>query len=234
MRYEIRGDRIIDLSQTLEPGIPKPVGFPDPELQFIRTIASGDVINVDKLTVGLHSGTHMDAPRHFFEKAETIEQMPLDCVIGPVVVVDLRYKTGSVAIERSDIEEWERSSGESICAGDAVLLLTDFSKLWKTGPEGEAFLTSGWPYVTRSFAEYMIEKKVRLVGVESMDLDLVDPFDLSTSEFVGHRSFLPKGIVIVENLTNLDKIGKTRCSIIATPLKIKGGTGSPLRVIAVV
>lgn len=105
--------------------------------------------------------------------------------------------------------------------------MTDFSKLWKTGPEGEAFLTSGWPYVTRSFAQYMVEKNVRPVGVESMDLDLIDPFDLSTSEFVGHRTYLRKGINIVENLTNLDQIGVTRRSIIATPLKIKGGDGFP-------
>ena len=85
-------------------------------------------------------------------------------------------------------------------------------------------------------ADYFLEKKIRLVGVESMDLDLdlIDPYDLSTSEFIGHRTFLPNGIYIIENLKNLEKIGKPRCSIIASPLKIKGATGSPVRVIAIV
>lgn len=235
MKYELRGDRMIDLSQTLEPDIPKPAGFPDPKLELVRTIASGDVVNVDKITLGLHSGTHIDAPMHFIEGAGSIETLEPDCVIGPAVVVDLRHKKAGDAIERADIEAWEAESGESIRAGDAVLLMTDFSKLWKTGPEGEAFLTTVWPYVTGSFVEYMVEKKIRLVGVESMDLDhVVDPFDLSTSEFVAHRTFLPKGINIVENLTNLDKIDASRCFIVATPLKIKGGTGSPLRVVAIV
>ena len=130
--------------------------------------------------------------------------------------------------------DWEKKTGEEIKSGDAVLLMTDFSKLWKKGEEGDAFINSGWPYVTKSLADYFLEKKIRLVGVESMDLDLVDPFDLSTSDFVGHRTFLSNGIYIIENLTNLDKIGSNRCSIIATPLKIKGGTGSPVRVIAIV
>lgn len=67
-----------------------------------------------------------------------------------------------------------------------------------------------------------------------LDLDLIDPYDLSTSEFIGHRTFLPNGIYIIENLKNLEKIGKPRCSIIASPLKIKGATGSPVRVIAIV
>jgi kynurenine formamidase len=234
MKINIQGTRIIDLSQTLEPDIPKPVKFPDPSLEFFRRIDSGDVVNVEKITFCPHSGTHIDAPFHFIEGGKTVEEIPPEVVIGPAVVVDLRHMIGSAPIEREDIQKWENVTGEKICAGDAVLLMTNFSKLWKTGKEGDAFLTSGWPYITRSVAQYFLELKIRLVGVESMDLDLIDPFDLSTSEFIGHRTFLPNGIYIIENLTNLDKIGSTRCQIIATPLKIKGGTGSPLRVIAVV
>lgn len=234
MKIDIHGSRIIDLSQTLEPDIPKPVGFPDPELQFFRRIDQGDVINVERFIVGLHSGTHIDAPVHFFEGRKTIDQIPPEVIIGSAVIVDLRHKKGSVPIERKDVEQWEKKTGEHIRVGDAVLLMTDFSKLWKTGKEGEGFITSGWPYITKSVADYFMEKKIRLVGVESMDLDLIDPYDLSTSDFIGHRTFLSNDIYIVENLTNLDKIGTNRCNIIATPLKIKGGTGSPVRVLAVV
>lgn len=234
MRFNIQGNRVIDLSQTLEPGVPRPVGFPDPSLDFLRTISGGDVINVEKFTISPHSGTHIDAPFHFFEGKDTIEKIPPECIIGPAVVVDLRDKKGSVPIEREDVEQWELKTGEHIREGDAVLLMTDFSKLWKLGKEGEPFLTSGWPYISRSVADYFVSKKVRLVGVESMDLDLIDPFDLSTSEFIGHRTFLSNNIYIIENLTNLDRIGATRCSIVGTPLKLRGGTGSPVRVVAIV
>lgn len=236
MKYELRGDRIVDLSHPIEPDIPGPVGFPKPELALFRRIADGDVINVDTLTLCPHTGTHIDAASHFFADADSVDKLPPDCILGPAVVVDLRHKSGhgSVPIERDDIEEWENKTGERVREGDAVLLMTGYSRFWKTGPEGDAFITSGWPYVARSFADFALERKVRLVGVESMDLDFADPFDLAGSEFVGHRTFLRSGIHIVESLTNLDKIGAARCCLIATPLNIKGGTGSPVRILALV
>lgn len=234
MKYELCGDRIVDLSQMLEPGIPKPVGFPDPELTLFRSMADGNVINTERITFCPHTGTHIDAPIHFIKDGESVETMPPDCVLGPAVVVDLRHKRGSVPIERADIEAWEKKTGETVKPGDALLLWTDFSRYWKTGPEGDKFVTESWPYVTRSLVDFVMERRVRLVGVESMDLDLVDPFDLTTSEFVGHRNFLSNGVRIVENLANMEQIGATRCFLIATPLKIKGATGSPLRVLALV
>ena len=234
MKYEMNGDRIVDLSHTLEPEIPRLVGFPNPEMALFRDITKGDVINSETITLCPHTGTHIDAPLHFINDAESVDKMPPDCVLGPAVVADMRHKQGSVPIERSDIEDWENKTGEEVRPGDALLLWTDFSRFWKTGPEGQRFVTEGWPYVTRSFVELVLERQVRLVGVESMDIDLIDPFDITTSEFVGHRNFLANGVHIIENLTNMEQIGKTRCFIIATPLKIKGATGSPLRVIALV
>lgn len=230
----LKGEKVIDLTQMIEKDIPGPVGFPNPELTFLKKMERQDIINVESITMGLHCGTHIDAPYHFLEDGITIEQVDPACILGSAVVVDLRHKTGSVPIEREDFEKWEEETGEYIRKNDGVLLMTDFSKLWKVGEGRNVFLESGWPYMTESAAKYLLEKKVRLVGVESMDLDLIDPYDLSTSEFVGHRTFLANGIYIIENLTNLDMIGRNRCDIIATPLKIKGGTGSPVRVLALV
>ena len=234
MRYEIQGNRVIDLSQMLEPGIPAPVGFPDPQLEFFKRMDQGDVINVEKITFCPHSGTHMDAPFHFVKDRITVEQADPGVIAGSAVVVDLRHKEDGAPIEKKDVTDWEERTGEKIREGDAVLLMTGFSRYWELNDKEEKFLLKKWPYITRSVADYFLEKKIRLVGVESMDLDLIDPFDLSSSEFIGHRTFLPNGIYIIENLTNLDQIGQTRCSIIASPLKIKGATGSPVRVIAIV
>lgn len=234
MRYEIMGERVIDLSQTLETGIPAPVGFPDPQLDFFKRMDKGDVINVEKIAFCPHSGTHIDAPFHFVKDGITIERVDPGVIAGTAVVVDLRHLEDGAPIEKTDVTRWEERTGETIREGDAVLLMTGFSRYWELNDKEEKFLTRKWPYITRSVADYFVEKKIRLVGVESMDLDLIDPFDLSTSEFIGHRTFLPNGIYIIENLTNLDKIGASRCNIIGTPLKIKGGTGSPVRVVAVV
>lgn len=229
---ELKGEHVVDLSQTIEKDIPGPVGFPNPQLNFFREISKGDVINVESIEMGLHCCIHIDAPYHFINDGLTIEKVVPECILGTAVIVDLRHLKGSVPIEAEEVQKWEEKTGETIQEGDAVLLMTDFSKLWKVGEGNKEFLETGWPYITKSVAQYLVNKKVRLVGVESMDLDLIDPYDLSKSEFIGHRTFLSHGIYIVENLVNLDKIPKTRCDILATPLKIKGGTGSPIRMIA--
>lgn len=229
---QLKGEKIIDLSQTIEKDVPSPVGFPNPELNFFRRISDGDVINVESIRMGLHCCTHIDAPYHFMEDGNTIEKLEPDCILGTAVIVDLRHLKGSTPIEAEDIRAWEEKTGEMINEGDAVLLMTGFSKLWKVGDGNKDFLETGWPYITQNAAQYLTEKKIRLIGVESMDLDLIDPYDLSKSEFAGHRTFLSNDIYIVENLVNLDQIGATRCDIVATPLKIKGGTGSPIRIIA--
>ena len=234
-KYNISGNKVIDLSQQIQPGIPKPVGFPDPCMDFFKKISDGAVVNVETLHFCPHgAGTHIDAPCHFIDGADSIDKIDPAVIIGSAVIVDLREKKGSVPITKEDVQNWEKNTGECIKEGDAVLLMTDFSRFWGLGSDGDGFLNEGWPYITRSVADYFVEKKVRLVGVESMDLDLIDPYDLSTSEFIGHRTFLGHDIYIVENLTNLDKIGKTRCDIVATPLNFKGATGSPVRVLAFV
>ena len=82
--------------------------------------------------------------------------------------------------------------------------------------------------------DYLASKPIRAIGVESFDPDCVDLEDLSSAQFSAHRAFLPRGILIIENLTNLDQIPGTRCQIIALPLKLTGCSGSPVRVVAVV
>jgi arylformamidase len=232
-KYQIEGTKVVDLSQTIEPGIPGPVGFPGPQIEVLFSQDKGDTVNVERVTIGDHTATHVDAPFHFFSNLQKVDELPPESLIGPAVVVDLRQKKGSVPIEAVDIKEWEAKNGEKIQPGDAVLLHTGHSKLWGLNEAGDRFWKDGFPYMTEGSVNYLVEKKIRLIGVESMDLDLVDPYDLSTAKFTAHRTFLSRGILIVENLTNLDKISSKRCQIIAAPLKLKGCSGSPVRVLAI-
>ena len=140
MRYEIVGEKVIDLSQTLEPGIPAPVGFPDPAIEFFKRMDRGDVINVEKISFCPHSGTHIDAPYHFIKDGITVEQIDPGVIAGSAVVVDLRHKEDGAPIEKSDVVEWEEKTGESIQEGDAVLLMTGFSRYWELNDKEEKFL----------------------------------------------------------------------------------------------
>jgi arylformamidase len=231
---DIRGTRVIDLSQPIAPDIPVPPVFAPPELTIIASQAQGSVSNVEQLTLILHAGTHIDAPYHFFSDLPTVDALPPDCLIGPAVVVDLTDRCGDVAIEAGDIQQWEAATGEAIRPGDIALLHTGHSRHWQPGEQGRAYWANGWPYLARSAVEYLAGKPIKAIGVETFDPDRVDLDDIASAGFVTHRTFLPRGILVIENLTNLDQVAATRCQIIALPLKIAGASGSPVRVIAVV
>jgi kynurenine formamidase len=230
----IQGTKVIDLSQAIASGIPVPVGFPGPEFEIFLSQEQGDIANVELLKMSIHTATHCDAPYHFFSELSPIDELPPDCLIGPAVVVDVTDKRGSTPIGAEDLRRWEKETGETIQPGDVALLHTGHSQNWKLGEAASAYWENGWPYMTRDAVDYLAAKPIRAIGVESFDPDWVNPNDLAAASFPAHRTFLPKGIYIIENLTNLDKIPGTRCQIIALPLKIKGGSGSPVRVVAVV
>ena len=231
---DIRGTKIIDLSQAIEPGIPIPPGQPAPRLEAIISQERGDVVNVELISLGVHTATHVDAPFHFFSELRRIHELPADCLIGPAVVVDMTGRRGSVPIEAEHFRSWALATGEAIRPGDIVLLHTGHSQNWGVGEAAPAYWENGWPYLARSAVKYLASIPIRALGVETLDPDRVNAADMSPTEFTTHRTFLPEGILILENLTNLDRIPGTRCPFIALPLKIKGASGSPVRAVAIV
>jgi arylformamidase len=226
--------RVIDLSQPLGPGIPVFPGFPDPRFESMLAQARGDVANVEILHFVPHSGTHMDAPYHFFSTLRHVDELSIDSLIGAAIVVDLSAKKGCVAIEAGDIQAWEAAAGESIQAGDIVLLRTDHYQTWHLGAEGEAFWKNGWPYLGRSAVEYLAGKAIKALGVETFSPDMELPADGAPVDRSSHHTFLPKGILVMECLAHLDEIHTPRCLVIALPLKLAAGSGSPVRVVAIV
>ena len=230
----IQGTQIIDLSQAIEPGMPMPSVVSGLRLERFFSQQAGDVVNLEIVTMSLHAGTHCDAPFHFFSDLRTVDELPVDSLIGPAVVVDMTHKQGSVPIEAGDFQEWEAQASERVQPGDIVLLHTGHSRRWKTGREASGYWEQGWPYLVPGAVEFLVSRCIRALGVESFDSDWVNPADLSTAHFPAHRAFLPRGVLIIENLANLDQIPGTRCQVIALPLRLKGCSGSPVRVVAVV
>jgi kynurenine formamidase len=185
-----------------------------------------------------HGGTHLDAPIHFNEKGRTADQIPLSQLIGPVVVIDVSAKAKANADYRltaADVRDFEKKHG-AIKPGTIVLVRTDWSKRW---PNKKAYLGDDTPGRTThlhfpSFgvdaAKLLVEeRKVGAVGLDTPSID----YGPST-DFMVHRVVYGANIPGFENLTSLDQLPPTGAILIALPMKIEGGSGGPLRAVALI
>lgn len=229
--------RIVDLSMTVEECDSAP--FAPEEKYFklkpiIKWEDKGFVSNVVQMTV--HAGTHVDSPHHFFRDKPSVEQLPLEPMIGNAVVLDLTGKgIPHARITPEDLDEAERKlkqQGIEIPEGGMLLLRTDW-------PKGHDTTDSNWwndsPCLTKEAAEWVVSKKPSVVGYdfaqEEKGTDYQKADEILGSAMRVHRTILPKVIFQIENLINLDQIGPT-AKVIALPAKWKTES-APARVIAI-
>ena len=186
-----------------------------------------------------HGGTHIDAPRHFAEKGLTVDQIPLEQLMGPAVLVDV---SGKCAKDRDyqmtpeDFVEWEKQNGE-IPAGSIVLLRTGFGKYWPdrrkylgTAERGKQAVTKlHFPGLHPDGARWLTgSRSIKAVGLDTASIDYGQ-----SRLFGSHVTLFSKNVPALENLANLDQLPAKGFNIIALPIKIRGGSGGPTRVIAV-
>lgn len=181
---------------------------------------------VTSLNMGDHSGTHVDAPVHFDEKpgARSIDQMPLEDFFTEAVCLDLSHKPLKSDISIEDLQQAETVAGVEIRAGDTVLLHMDF---YRRTYGTEAYI-SDFPGLTKDSATWLGQKRIKMFGVEA-----ASPGRPGRSNFEVHHVCRDMGFTHMEGLVNLEKlVGRGRFRFIGFPLKIKGGTGSPIRAVA--
>ena len=178
------------------------------------------------LSMSDHAGTHVDAPRHFNPdpKAAGIDEVPLEEFFTEAVCLDLSHKPLKTDITIEDLEAAEAAAGVKIQAGDTVLLYTGFTD--KTIGT-DAFITD-FQGLTKESAEWLGAKGIRMFGVEP-----ISPGRPGKINYEVHNVCRDMGFTHIEGLVNLDKlVGKGRFRFIGFPLRIKGGTGSPIRAVA--
>lgn len=185
-----------------------------------------------------HGGTHLDAPVHFAEKGRTADAIPLSQLVAPAVVIDISAKVGAdrdYRLTPDDLAAFEREHGR-IAEGTIVLLRTGYGRFW---PDKKAYLgddTPGdasklhFPSFGTDAARVLVEE--RRVGALGADVASID-YGAST-DFMVHRIANGANVPGFENLTNLDRLPATGAIVIALPMKIAGGSGGPLRAIAIV
>ncbi len=194
--------------------------FPGSPLPKFITWTKMDVHNYDSevIFMSTHTGTHMDAPSHFATNASTIDKISVGRLISNAILIKLK-KGSNQLITADEI----KASNVSIKQGDTIVLST----LWENEIDKDYFFSHS-PGLAEDAAKYLIDKKVNAVCIDSPSIDRG-----SESSFAVHKLLLSNEILIVENLCNLDKLNCQYFTLIMTPLKLSGASGSPIRAIAV-
>ena len=234
--------RYVDLTHDLSEDA---IFWPTGETFRLETVADGVTAGgyyyaSNSFSGNEHGGTHLDAPVHFAQGRWTTEQIPLDRLIGSAVVVDVSAQSAANAdyqVSIADFTGWERTHGE-MEPGLIVLVRTDFSKRWPnaqqylgTSEKGDAAVARlHFPGIEPAAATWLAEqRKVKAVGIDTASIDFGQ-----SSGYESHRALYERNIPGFENLAALDQLPPRGAVVYALPMKIKGGSGGPLRAIAVI
>jgi arylformamidase len=204
--------RLLDVSVLLAQGMPTYPGNPDYEMTPVKRIAAGDSSNNSRLVMGTHSGTHVDAPRHFFDNKPGVEALPLEILIGRARVIDLPVRGG--------ITE-EHLAPAGLREDIRVLLRTPNSALWNST---QGFYKD-YTHLTESGARFLVNQGVKLVGVDYLS---VEQFHKPGAP--AHHALLGSDVVIIEGL-NLSEAEPGHYEMYCLPLKVANGDGAPARVV---
>lgn len=228
----LRQARVVDLSQALEEHMPN---FPT-HSKFFHNLWGSYQLGGRSLSYQVqmheHNGTHVDAPVHFvsdgkLEGRKTIDEIGPCHLIGRGVRLDCRGLKEGDYISAHFIQHWEADQG-AIEAGDIVLFNFGWSEHWGLPPANRRYLAD-WPGVSAEAAEYLLSKGVAAIGVDTLSPDPHAALDTHPV----HPILLEKEVLIIENLTRLDELPDFFL-FIALPLKIRQGSGSPIRAVALV
>ncbi|MHB1545298.1 MAG: cyclase family protein [bacterium] len=203
----------IDVSMDIENGMLHWPSDPAIEIDNYSDIKKGAASNNSKITCGVHTGTHMDAPKHFIDGGAGIDKFNLDTLIGPCRVIDV--PAGISPISKEFLGPF------NIKNGDRILFKTKNSE-WIN--RGDRNFHTDYVCVNSEAAEYMVEKGVVLVGIDYLS---VEGYHIGHDT---HKTLLGAGIVIIEGL-NLFNVTAGSYKLIALPVKIKDSNGAPARVL---
>jgi arylformamidase len=204
--------RLYDITLPIEEGMIAYPGNPETRVRPHSRIADGDDANVTELSFGSHTGTHVDAARHFIEGGQAVDALPLDTLIGEAVVVELPRNI--TAIGAAELE------AAGVAGATRVLLRTRNAELL-----GQQEFSEDFAYLTGNGAAYLVEQGVRLVALDYLSVEAYD-----ADEPAAHRTLLEKEVIVVEGV-DLRDVPAGRYELLCLPLKVKGIDGAPLRAV---
>lgn len=229
----MRFNHVVDLTHILGLNMPLFPGNDPVRIDVIRTFEA-DGYYANRLDLAEHSGTHMDAPAHFDPDGMSVHQIPVNQLVGPLAVIDIRERAArdpDALVTPDDLRAWERRYGR-IPNGAVVIMHSGWatrigdSAAFLNADAGGTFHFPGWSKAATDFL--LAERNVIGIGVDTISLD----FGAST-DFAVHYSWLPAGRWGLENVANLTDVPPSGATVFVGAPKTFGGSGGPTRLMAV-
>jgi kynurenine formamidase len=209
--------KIIDLSHTIHSDMLPYPGDDAPSIQKSATHEK-DNVQVTRLGISTHTGTHLDTPRHFVANGGTTDSIDLDSFYGKGVLIDCRDFGQHQQILLSHISKF----GDELKGADFALIYTGWYHHWETEKYFDHF-----PVLSVEAAKFLVGCNLKGIGMDFSSIDGID-----SSDYPNHNLVLGKGLIIIENLTNLGQLAEKEFQFAAFPLKVHEGDGSPVRAVA--
>ena len=203
--------KLIDVSVPLDANLPSYPGNTPFSLEAVKRIAHGDSSNVSSLHLSAHSGTHVDAPRHFFDNGLGVDRLPLEMLVGRARVIEVTSRRGISADELA---------GADLSEDVRVLIKTHNSRLW-----GSPEFHRNYSGVTESGAKHLIDHGIKVVGVDYLSVE-----EFKKPGAPAHRVLLGGGTIVIEGL-NLRDVEPGVYEMFCLPLRVVGADGAPARVV---
>jgi len=211
--------QIIDLSYTMENNMPAWPGEESPEFEK-KYSHDKDGVQVMKFSCLTHSGTHLDAPNHFFKQGKTLDQLPVEQFFGKGILLDCSMFGEKDLIPADQIKMSESKINEA----DFVLIYTGWDRYW-----GHEKYFGHFPVLSPDASKYLTRFNLKGIGLDLSSIDGID-----STDYPNHNQILGSGMIIIENLTNVHLLKNKPFNFAAFPLKIKEGDGSPVRAVAMI
>lgn len=216
--------RFVDLTMVIEEGMQTFPTYWHPFVEITQLGRHGlENRETRKIVLGTHTGTHIDAPRHFVADGATVDNIPLDQLVGPASVIDLTPFGASQEVGPCDLEA---------ALGDrsATRVLLRFG--WDRQLGSMAYYSES-PYLSEAAAQWLIDRGCRLVGMDTAMPDNPKNGSSSPKDSPNHKAFLSNGTILLEYLVNLAAIDQPVVQLVVAPMKIRNGDGAPARVFAI-
>ena len=201
----------IDISVPICDGMVHWPGDPPVRVHRVKDIDSGDSHTLSALSMGSHTGTHIDAPAHFIKGGTTVDRTPLNVLVGKTRVIEIKDKE---SIKFTDLVQF------NIRRGERILVKTRNSTLWKSAAFSKDFV-----FITPEAAQFLAERGVKLVGVDYLSIG-----GYRQGGKVQHQVLLNAGVCVIEGL-NLSRVAPGNYSLVCLPLRLENGDGAPARAI---